>query len=50
MTYWRQAGLTYLQFSQIAARAVRRALKADKRPDPMREQSTIKQVAAKSSN
>lgn len=29
MTYWRVAGLTYLQFSSIAARAVRNSVKKD---------------------
>lgn len=29
MTYWRAAGLTYLQFSSIAARAVRNSVKKD---------------------
>ncbi|XP_077542109.1 ATP synthase subunit epsilon stunted [Haemaphysalis longicornis] len=29
MTYWRAAGLTYLQFSSIAARAVRNSLKKE---------------------
>merc|ERR1712088_235937 len=39
MTFWRQAGLNYIQYSQIAARVVRKSLKpepkalADKRGD-----------------
>merc|ERR1712018_1067453 len=41
MTFWRQAGLNYIQFSQVAARVVRKSLKpgpkaeADKRGDGM---------------
>jgi len=42
MTYWRTAGLTYLRYSTIAAKQVRRAVKADLRPDLIRETSTIK--------
>ena len=42
MSYWRNVGLTYLQFSRIAAQQVRRSLKIDQRPDPIRETSTIK--------
>ncbi|CAM1298427.1 Uncharacterised protein g2127 [Pycnogonum litorale] len=43
MTYWRQAGLNYLQFSQIAARLLRRALKPEKQVEAMkREESTVK--------
>ncbi|XP_018046560.1 PREDICTED: ATP synthase subunit epsilon, mitochondrial-like [Atta colombica] len=31
MSAWRQAGLNYIQYSQIAARLVRQALKVDLR-------------------
>ena len=44
MTYWRQAGLTYLQFSRIAAELVRQAVKQDKKADPGRTLSTLKRV------
>lgn len=45
MTYWREAGLTYLQFSTVAARLVRRALKVEKRGDfTLRETSTLKKL------
>uniref|UniRef100_A0A1W7RAZ0 ATP synthase subunit epsilon, mitochondrial n=1 Tax=Hadrurus spadix TaxID=141984 RepID=A0A1W7RAZ0_9SCOR len=45
MTYWRQAGLTYLQFSSIAARLVRRAVKAEFRFDIQgREESLMKKT------
>lgn len=33
MTAWRQAGLTYVNYSQIAARLVRQALKKDLKAD-----------------
>ena len=42
MTYWRNIGITYLQFSKIAARQIRQSLKIDRRPDPIRETSTVK--------
>lgn len=43
MTYWRQAGLNYIQFSSIAARIVRRVLKPEKQAEALkREESIIK--------
>ncbi|XP_011697980.1 PREDICTED: ATP synthase subunit epsilon, mitochondrial-like isoform X1 [Wasmannia auropunctata] len=33
MSAWRQAGLNYINYSQIAARLVRQALKADLRAE-----------------
>lgn len=42
MSYWRQAGLTYLQFSRIAASVVRNGVKKEVKADPMRATSTIK--------
>ncbi|XP_011877124.1 PREDICTED: ATP synthase subunit epsilon, mitochondrial-like isoform X2 [Vollenhovia emeryi] len=33
MTAWRQAGLNYINYSQIAARLVRQALKSDLRTE-----------------
>ncbi|XP_017880128.1 protein stunted-like isoform X1 [Ceratina calcarata] len=33
MSAWRQAGLNYINYSQIAARVVRQALKADLRTE-----------------
>ncbi|XP_012523639.1 protein stunted isoform X1 [Monomorium pharaonis] len=33
MSAWRQAGLNYINYSQIAARLVRQALKADFRAE-----------------
>lgn len=42
MTYWRQAGLTYLRYSRIAAQQVRKSLLAEKKPDPIKDTSTIK--------
>ena len=50
MTYWRQAGLTYLQFSKIAASLVRKAVQADKRGDAIRATSTLKKITKASSN
>lgn len=44
MTYWRQAGVTYLQFSRLAADLVRKGLKADKKPDPGRMLATLKRA------
>ncbi|CAG0897951.1 unnamed protein product [Darwinula stevensoni] len=38
MTYWRQAGLNYIQFSAIAAKIVRRALKAPLRAEALRRE------------
>lgn len=35
VAYWRQAGLNYLQFSRIAAQAVRRCLKPEFQTDAM---------------
>lgn len=49
MTYWRQAGLTYLQFSRIAASIVRQVVKEDKKADALRATSTLKKVAKSSS-
>ena len=46
MAFFREAGLTYLQFSSIASRLVRQALKKDKRGDvALKESSTIKKLA-----
>lgn len=42
MTYWRQAGLSYLRYSRIAAQQVRKSLKADSKVDPIKDTSTIK--------
>ncbi|KYM96551.1 Putative ATP synthase subunit epsilon, mitochondrial [Cyphomyrmex costatus] len=36
MSAWRQAGLNYINYSQIAARLVRQALKADLRVDAVK--------------
>jgi hypothetical protein len=48
MTYWREAGLTYLQFSRIAASLVRRAVKKDKPIDvAAREATFIKRIGEK---
>lgn len=47
MTNWRTVGMTYLQFSRIAARAVREAVKQEKRADPIRASSTLKKVEKK---
>ncbi|CAN7941421.1 unnamed protein product, partial [Ixodes hexagonus] len=46
MTYWRTAGLTYLQFSSIAAKAVRNALKKEFQQVATAE-STIKMASWK---
>ncbi|XP_055684791.1 protein stunted-like isoform X2 [Lutzomyia longipalpis] len=40
MTAWRQAGLTYINYSNIAARTLRRALKADLRADAAKRDET----------
>lgn len=50
MTYWRQAGLTYLQFSRIAASLVRKAVQQDKRGDATRASSTLKKISKATSN
>ncbi|XP_008468847.1 protein stunted-like isoform X3 [Diaphorina citri] len=43
MTYWRAAGLNYIQYSNIAARTLRRALKTEFRADAeKREESFIR--------
>ncbi|CAB0012803.1 unnamed protein product [Nesidiocoris tenuis] len=43
MTAWRAAGLTYIQFSNIAARVLRQALKPNLRADALkREDSHVK--------
>lgn len=44
MTYWRNAGLTYLQFSRVAAAIVRTAVKEDKKADAIRATSTLKKI------
>ncbi|XP_071556897.1 protein stunted isoform X1 [Temnothorax nylanderi] len=36
MSAWRQAGLNYINYSQIAARLVRQALKADLRTEAVK--------------
>lgn len=36
MSAWRQAGLNYINYSQIAARVVRQSLKADLRPEAVK--------------
>ena len=36
MSAWRRAGLNYINYSQIAARVVRRALKADLRSEALK--------------
>ncbi|XP_025989064.1 protein stunted isoform X2 [Solenopsis invicta] len=36
MSAWRQAGLNYINYSQIAARLVRQALKADFRAEAVK--------------
>ncbi|CAN8024231.1 unnamed protein product [Ixodes persulcatus] len=46
MTYWRTAGLTYLQFSSIAAKAVRNVLKKEFQQAAAAE-STIKMATWK---
>ncbi|XP_017767570.1 PREDICTED: ATP synthase subunit epsilon, mitochondrial-like isoform X1 [Eufriesea mexicana] len=33
MSAWRQAGLNYINYSQISARLIRQALKSDLRPE-----------------
>lgn len=44
MTYWRSLGLSYLRFSSIAAKQVRKAVKSDVRPDQIRESFTVKLI------
>ncbi|XP_076672978.1 protein stunted isoform X3 [Andrena cerasifolii] len=36
MAAWRQAGLNYINYSQIAARLVRQALKSELRPEALK--------------
>lgn len=46
MVYFREAGLTYLQFSSIASRLLRQALKKERKGDlSLKESSTIKKLA-----
>ncbi|XP_046750719.1 protein stunted-like isoform X2 [Diprion similis] len=43
MSAWRQAGLNYINYSQIAAKLVRRALKPNFKTDALkRDDSTVK--------
>ncbi|XP_046433695.1 protein stunted isoform X1 [Neodiprion pinetum] len=43
MSAWRQAGLNYINYSQIAAKLVRRALKPNFQADALkRDDSTVK--------
>ncbi|XP_063986827.1 protein stunted-like isoform X1 [Diachasmimorpha longicaudata] len=43
MSAWRQAGLNYINYSQIAAKLVRQALKAEFRASAAkREESSVK--------
>ncbi|XP_015187597.1 PREDICTED: ATP synthase subunit epsilon, mitochondrial-like isoform X1 [Polistes dominula] len=43
MSVWRQAGLNYINYSQIAARLVRQALKSDIRVEAQkRDESNVK--------
>ncbi|TRY61519.1 hypothetical protein TCAL_13904 [Tigriopus californicus] len=43
MTFWRQAGLNYVQYSNIAARVVRQSLKKELKADAeKRENASIK--------
>ncbi|XP_015585950.1 protein stunted isoform X1 [Cephus cinctus] len=43
MSAWRQAGLNYINYSQIAAKLLRQALKADLRVEALkRDESAIK--------
>ncbi|XP_074615876.1 ATP synthase F(1) complex subunit epsilon, mitochondrial-like [Acropora palmata] len=45
VSYWRQAGLSYLNFSTICARLVRRCLKPELRVEALkREESLMKTV------
>ncbi|XP_078037179.1 protein stunted isoform X2 [Augochlora pura] len=48
MAAWRQAGLNYINYSQIAARLVRQALKSDVRAEAAkRDDANIKFTAWK---
>ncbi|KAJ0179802.1 hypothetical protein K1T71_004393 [Dendrolimus kikuchii] len=43
MSAWRQAGLTYINYSNIAARVLRRSLKADLRNEALkRDESHVR--------
>lgn len=45
VSYWRQAGLSYLNYSSICARLVRRCLKPELRVEALkREDSLMKSV------
>lgn len=47
MVYWRELGLNYLRFSQIAARELRAAIKADARSKyPGQGEASIKRYGA----
>ena len=49
MVYWRELGINYLRFSQIAARELRAAIKADARAKyPGQSEATIKRYGASS--
>ncbi|DAA17122.1 TPA: ATP synthase, H+ transporting, mitochondrial F1 complex, epsilon subunit-like [Bos taurus] len=48
VAYWRQAGLSYIRYSQICAKAVRDALKTEFKANAMKTSgSTIKIVKVK---
>ena len=43
VVYWRQAGLNYLQFSRVAAKAVRKCLKPELQTEAvMKKESDLK--------
>jgi len=45
MSAWRQAGLTYIHYSRICARVLRRSLKPDLRAEALkRDEGTIRAV------
>ncbi|CAK7319628.1 ATP synthase subunit epsilon, mitochondrial [Vulpes vulpes] len=48
VAYWRQAGLSYIRYSQICAKAVREALKAEFKANAEKTSgSTVKIVKVK---
>lgn len=51
MVYWRELGLNYLRFSQIAARELRNAIKPEARVKyPGQGEATIKRFGAPETN
>lgn len=44
MFYWRQAGLNYVQFSNIAAKVVRRSLQDAAKKDAIKREEAVARI------